>query len=154
MKNIVTPILTLLALSTDRTFAAGNPAIPIEHIIVIVQENHSFDNYFGTYPGANGIPAGTKLPKVPNGPRILAPFLATTTTPPDMQHGWIPAAVAYDNGYMDGFYWSAYGPSARYYGKGIITPPPDSALVQIVPSPTPALTPAITNSNTEILSPR
>ena len=27
----------------------------IQHIIFIVQENHSFDNYFGTYPGANGI---------------------------------------------------------------------------------------------------
>jgi phospholipase C len=156
MKNIVTPILTLLALSTDRTFAAGNPAIPIEHIIVIVQENHSFDNYFGTYPGANGIPAGTMLPKVPGGPHILAPFLATTTTPHDMQHGWIPAAVAYDSGLMDGFYWSAYGPSARYYGNGITTPPPDSNLVQIVPTASPTLTsaPAITNSNTEILSPQ
>jgi phospholipase C len=27
----------------------------IQHIIFIVQENHSFDNYFGTYPGANGL---------------------------------------------------------------------------------------------------
>ena len=26
----------------------------IQHIVFIVQENHSFDNYFGTYPGANG----------------------------------------------------------------------------------------------------
>jgi phospholipase C len=30
----------------------------IQHIIFIVQENHSFDNYFGTYPRANGIPRG------------------------------------------------------------------------------------------------
>jgi phospholipase C len=28
---------------------------PIQHLIFIVQENHSFDNYFGTYPGAKGI---------------------------------------------------------------------------------------------------
>ncbi len=28
----------------------------VSHVIVIIQENHSFDNYFGTYPGANGIP--------------------------------------------------------------------------------------------------
>jgi phospholipase C len=27
----------------------------IQHIIFVVQENHSFDNYFGTYPGANGL---------------------------------------------------------------------------------------------------
>ena len=28
----------------------------IKHIIVIEQENRSFDSYFGTYPGADGIP--------------------------------------------------------------------------------------------------
>ena len=27
----------------------------IKHVIVIMQENRSFDNYFGTYPGADGI---------------------------------------------------------------------------------------------------
>ena len=32
---------------------------PIKHFVVLMQENHSFDNYFGTYPGADGIPAGT-----------------------------------------------------------------------------------------------
>ena len=30
----------------------------IQHVVVIMQENRSFDSYFGTYPGANGIPAG------------------------------------------------------------------------------------------------
>jgi len=34
----------------------------IRHIIVIMQDNRSFDSYFGTYPGANGIPAGVCLP--------------------------------------------------------------------------------------------
>ena len=29
----------------------------IRHIVMIVQENRSFDSYFGTYPGADGIPA-------------------------------------------------------------------------------------------------
>jgi phospholipase C len=28
----------------------------IKHVVVIMQENRSFDNYFGTYPGADGIP--------------------------------------------------------------------------------------------------
>ena len=37
-----------------------------QHLIFIVQENHSFDNYFGTYPGANGIPANTSLPVNPS----------------------------------------------------------------------------------------
>jgi len=38
----------------------------IDHIIFIIQENHSFDNYFGTYAGANGFPAGIALPVSPN----------------------------------------------------------------------------------------
>ena len=29
----------------------------IKHIVIIMQENRSFDSYFGTYPGADGIPA-------------------------------------------------------------------------------------------------
>src|SRR5579875_2901662 len=28
----------------------------IQHVVVIMQENRSFDSYFGTYPGADGIP--------------------------------------------------------------------------------------------------
>ena len=41
------------------------PNTPIEHFIVIMQENHTFDNYFGTYPGADGILAGTCMPVNP-----------------------------------------------------------------------------------------
>jgi len=33
------------------------------------------DAYFGTYPGAEGIPAGTKLPMTPGGPPTVAPFV-------------------------------------------------------------------------------
>ena len=36
---------------------AINPDIhKIKHVVVIMQENRSFDTYFGTYPGADGIP--------------------------------------------------------------------------------------------------
>jgi phospholipase C len=30
----------------------------IEHVVIIVKQNHSFDNYFGTFPGADGVSAG------------------------------------------------------------------------------------------------
>src|SRR6266571_5074403 len=40
------------------------PKRPIEHVVIIVKENHGFDNYFGTFPGANG----AKLPRSPNPP--------------------------------------------------------------------------------------
>jgi len=44
---------------------AARAGIPIKHVIIIMQENRSFDHYFGTYPGANGIPNGTCVPLDP-----------------------------------------------------------------------------------------
>ena len=39
------------------SMTAPSPGLQkLEHLIFIVQENRSFDQYFGTYPGANGIP--------------------------------------------------------------------------------------------------
>jgi len=48
-----------------RSIYAPGPT-KIQHIIFIVQENHSFDNYFGTYPRANGFPRGLVIPVDPN----------------------------------------------------------------------------------------
>ena len=36
----------------------------IRHVIIITQENRSFDSYFGTYPGADGIPMRNGRPAV------------------------------------------------------------------------------------------
>jgi phospholipase C len=48
--------------SAGKAASRINPDIhKIKHVIVIVQENRSFDSYFGTFPGADGIPAGTCL---------------------------------------------------------------------------------------------
>ena len=44
---------------------AQSATTPIEHVIFLMQENHSFDNYFGTYPGADGIPEGACMPVDP-----------------------------------------------------------------------------------------
>jgi phospholipase C len=38
----------------DRDAAVDALSIPIDHVIVIVKENHTFDNYFGSFPGAEG----------------------------------------------------------------------------------------------------
>ncbi len=52
----------------------------IRHVIVIMQENRSFDSYFGTYPGADGIPMRNGVPTVcvPNPSGAAS---ARTTTP-------------------------------------------------------------------------
>jgi phospholipase C len=113
-----------------RSQSAG---IPIEHFVFIIQENHSFDSYFGTYPGANGIPAGTALADFPGGPRYHTPQLETRThIAHDLPHGWLCYRVAWDNGAMDGFLWAEYPQGYNYYGKGIPVPTSNPQLVKIV----------------------
>ena len=93
------------------TQSAAKTAIPgsekIEHVVWIIQENHSFDNYFGTYPGADGIPPSTCLPKLPGSKECVKPFHMPAGQPVnDLEHSWETAHAAYNNGAMDGFVWA------------------------------------------------
>jgi phospholipase C len=107
-----------------------NSSIPIQHFIYIIQENHSFDSYFGTYPGANGIPAGTLLPEYPGGPPKVAPFhLTASHIPHDLKHTWQAAWTAWDNGKMDGFLWAEWPDSLDYYWGSKPVPTPIPGLV-------------------------
>jgi phospholipase C len=58
-------LLPLLAAGTTAAAVtagrAASPGPPIRHVIEIMIENHSFDNLFGKFPGADGIPANTSL---------------------------------------------------------------------------------------------
>lgn len=131
-KKLALPICLGLCFLLRTTIAAGQASIPIGHFIFIIQENHSFDSYFGTYPGADGIPPGTALPDFPGGALVNKVFLTTKKTiPHDLPHGWINNRIAYHDGAMDGFMWS-YSAASKYYGKGIPKPTPDPALVKIV----------------------
>jgi len=80
-------------------------AAKIKHIFVIVQEGHSFDNYFGTFPGALGLNPRTA---VPNNPRSVVAgavyphhLKAVRTIPLD--NSLRAADTALDGGTMDGF---------------------------------------------------
>jgi phospholipase C len=68
-------------------------------------ENHSFDNYFGTYPGARGIPRGVCEPWDPLMPKFgcVKPYLTFDPESPDMPHEWYSSHVALDGGRMDAF---------------------------------------------------
>ena len=74
----------------------------IQHVVMIMQENRSFDTYFGTYPGVNGIPAGTCLPD-PKGSTCAAPFYVGEEHTFGGPHGTEAAAADIDGGQMDGF---------------------------------------------------
>ena len=74
----------------------------IRHVVVIMQENRSFDSYFGTYPGADGIPAGVCVPDPANG-GCVAPFHDPADLNNGGPHGMGNAIADIDSGRMDGF---------------------------------------------------
>src|SRR5215813_4705252 len=78
----------------------------IKHVIIVMQENRSFDSYFGTYPGADGIPMRHGVPTVcvPNpASGCTRPYHDTADKNGDGPHGRRDAAVDVNNGKMDGF---------------------------------------------------
>ncbi len=74
----------------------------IQHVVVIMQENRSFDQYFGTYPGANGIPAGVCVPDPLHG-GCIKPFHDPNNENYGGPHGHGAFTADLDGGKMDGF---------------------------------------------------
>ncbi len=76
----------------------------IKHIVIVMQENHTFDNYFGTYPGANGINAPA-VPQEPlgSGQSVLPFHISRSVIPSDLDHSWTTAHEAYNGGKMNRF---------------------------------------------------
>ncbi len=107
----------------------GRPAIPtppgttstcakitdIDHVVIFIQENRSFDHYFGSYRGVRGFSDASAafnqpyLGNTSSSPAgVLLPFhLDTTQTNAacthDITHDWIPQHQSWDNGAMNGF---------------------------------------------------
>ncbi len=80
----------------------------VEHVVVLMQENHTFDNYFGTFPGADGISEGTCLPRSRTSSEAgcVAPHHVDVPRTEDPDHGRGTALNAYNGGAMDGFVWA------------------------------------------------
>jgi phospholipase C len=79
----------------------------IRHVVVIMQENRSFDEYFGVYPGADGIPRKNGVPTVcvpdPQTGQCVKPFHDPNDLNHGGPHGAVDAAADIDGGRMDGF---------------------------------------------------
>jgi phospholipase C len=99
---------------------------PIEHVVIIMQENRSFDQYFGTFPGADGIPAGTCVPLDPSntGLGCVKPFHDPHDVNAGGPHQASNAQADLDDGITadknDGF---LYQQSHAGLGKGCIKDP-------------------------------
>lgn len=103
-----------LAATTTPTSAVATPANPgglvqdkIKHIIVIMQENRSFDHYFGTYPGADGIPMQNGVPAVcaqdPLTKQCIKPSHSSEDVNSGGPHTARAATADIDGAKMDGF---------------------------------------------------
>ena len=86
----------------------------VEHIVILMQENRSFDHYFGTLRGVRGfadprvakMPNGKSVWHQPNGARALLPFRPDVedlgqTFLPDPPHGWADTHAAWNAGKYD-----------------------------------------------------
>jgi phospholipase C len=82
--------------------AAPPPGIhKIKHVVVIMQENRSFDSYFGTYPGVDGIPRGVCVPDPRGG--CLKPYHVSKDRNVGGPHALKNAVRDIAGGAMDGF---------------------------------------------------
>jgi phospholipase C len=107
--------------SADEAKHRASAATPIQHVVVIFQENVSFDHYFGTYPNAtntdgspfkaakhtpsvNGL-SGSLLTANPNGvnPRRYSPTSINDVLTCDQDHNYSDEQKAFDGGAMDRF---------------------------------------------------
>jgi phospholipase C len=79
-----------------------NGPIPIKHVVVFVKENHTFDNYFGTFPGAEGTTKCKTSMGLIDCPHAADPVIH------DMCHEHSCALTAYNGGKMDS--WDSIPP--------------------------------------------
>jgi phospholipase C len=79
----------------------------IRHVVIIMQENRSFDSYFGTYPGADGIPMQNGVPTVcspdPKTHECVKPYHDTSDRNAGGPHDTIDAIHDINRGRMNGF---------------------------------------------------
>jgi phospholipase C len=109
----------LLLVACTGNWARNSSAVPtispqlidarqkIRHIVIIMQENRSFDHYFGTYQGADGIPMKNGAPTVCSSDPFTGQCIKPFHDPNDINyggpHGMAAAVVAINRGKMDGF---------------------------------------------------
>jgi phospholipase C len=79
----------------------------IRHVIIIMQENRAFDEYFGTYPGADGIPARDGIPTVcvpdPQAGGCVRPYHDPNDVNYGGPHSQYESTSDINGGAMDGF---------------------------------------------------
>lgn len=123
--------------ASAQRFLSGSASQYIKNVVVIIQENRSFEDFFAGYPGANAPmtgcasppPSGSERPTIPPPSARVRRFSSGSACPPgdtqvtlhqvtfennpDLDHDWGSSMIDWNNGQMDGY--SAYGKSHGQY---------------------------------------
>jgi len=87
----------------------------IQHLIIVVMQNASFDHLFSTYSGANGIdPSAPSYRQVDSSGATVQPSLLADLSPADLNHTRSSYLAAYNSGTMDK-YAATNGPTSMDY---------------------------------------
>ena len=101
-----TPGVTTVAPTLD---PALHDRIPVDHIVILMQENHSFDNYFGQLKmfdptlDVEAEPLDASNPDPTGGPPIAVYHETSLCASIDLNHSWAGTHEEYDGGTMQGF---------------------------------------------------
>jgi phospholipase C len=95
----------------------------VEHIVILMQENRSFDHYFGTLADVRGfddpraveLPSGAPVWQQPNGAGTVSPFHPDAPNLglaflEDLPHGWIDTQAAWNDGKYDRWRHARHNP--------------------------------------------
>jgi phospholipase C len=108
-RNVPSRVGTVTRILLQPASASSTGIHKIRHVVVIMQENRSFDSYFGTFPGADGVlrPNGTLKPGLcspdPVTGRCIAPYHDPRDRNAGGPHGAADATADINGGKMDGF---------------------------------------------------
>jgi phospholipase C len=111
---------TATAATTVTVQAIGTTNSPITNLIILMMQNHSMDNLFGTFPGANGLNAS--LPsyhQVDAAGNTVSPTPLTSLTVTDLAHSEPVYSASWNNGAMDKFAFVEGDQSMQYYDSSL-----------------------------------
>src|SRR5438552_1964347 len=99
--------LGVVLVPSARGLATPSGIAKIRHVVMIMQENRSFDSYFGTFPSADGIPMRDGVPAVclpdPQTGRCVRPFHDLSDLNQGSAHDAVAARYDIAGGKMNGF---------------------------------------------------
>jgi len=100
--HVTTPVSTSCGTPGTQP-ACGTAGASIQHVIFLIKENRTFDNYFGQFPGANGSSCGTYVGTDGQQHVVQLAQARDKNFGCDISHSWTNAHLAWNCGAMDEF---------------------------------------------------